>query len=173
MLLKCGRYRKLLCSNCPTTPPMTKLVGTWLMISLLIAIHSCAGDDVNLTCPDPLGSDARTIKTDVLSCFQPDFDGCFEFRLDESSLYLQSVYVPYPDPDPSEAPLVIDVGPAKCLSEVTQRPQDGWQYAVTIKEKHGYVFRMKDGSLGRLFIDSWQYSGGQVTGVSFTRQYPY
>jgi hypothetical protein len=143
------------------------------MISLLVAIYSCAGDDINLTCPDPLGSDAKTIQTYALSCFQPEFDGCFEFRLTESSVYAQSVYVPYPDPEPSEAPLMIDVGPVNCLSEVTGRPEDGWQYTVTIKEKHGYVFKMKDGSLGRLFIHSWETSGGQITKVSFTRQYPY
>lgn len=152
---------------------MTKSFSTGLLIALLTAIHSCDGDDINFTCPDPLGSDTRTIQTYSLSCFQPAFDGCFEFRLNESSAYVQSIYVPYPDPDPSEAPVMIDVGPVTCLSEVTQRPQTGWQYTVIIKEKHGYVFKMKDGSLGRLFIDSWETSGEEVTKVTFTRQYPY
>lgn len=152
---------------------MTERLDKTLTIVLLLAIQSCAGDEVNLSCPDPLGSDSRTIETYALSCFQPEFNGCFEFRLNESFLYAQSIYVPYPDPDPSEAPLMIDVGPVNCLTEVTQRPQDGWQYTLTIKEKHGYVFKMKDGSLGRLFIDSWESSGGSITKVSFTRQYPY
>lgn len=152
---------------------MTRSVGTGLMIVLVMAIHSCGGSDINFTCPDPLGSDTRTIKTYALSCFQPKFDGCFEFRLKESSLYIQSIYVPYPDPDPTEAPLMIDVGQVTCLSEVTQRPQGGWQYTAIIKEKHGYVFKMKDGSLGRLFIESLETSGTEATKVSFTRQYPY
>ena len=152
---------------------MTKSVGTNLMVVLLMAIHACGDHDINLTCPDPLGSDTKTIQTRALSCFQAGFNGCFEFRLNESSLYIQSIYVPYPDPDPSEAPLMIDVGSVTCLSEVTQRPQDGWQYTVAIKEKHGYVFKMKDGSLGRLFIESWNTSDTGVTNVSFTRQYPY
>lgn len=152
---------------------MTARVSIGLIMVLLLTIQSCTGDEINLTCADPLGSDTRTIQTYVLSCFQPEFDGCFEFRLNQASLYAQSIYVPYPDPDPSEAPLMIDVGAVNCLAEVTQRPQDGWQYAVTIKEKHGYVFKMKDGSLGRLFIDSWESSGGAITNVSFTRQYPY
>ena len=157
----------------PDNPTMTKSVGTNLMIVLLMAIHSCGDHDINLTCPDPLGSDTQTIQTHALSCFQAKFDGCFEFRSNESSLYIQSIYVPYPDPDPSEAPLMIDVGPVTCLSQVTQRPQDGWQYTVAIKEKHGYVFKMKDGSLGRLFIESWNTLDTGVTNVSFTRQYPY
>jgi hypothetical protein len=143
------------------------------MMALLITVHSCADDEINLTCADPLGSDTKTIQTYALSCFQPDFDGCFEFRLTEGSVYIQSIYVPYPDPDPSEAPLIIDAGPVSCLSELTRRPQDGWQYAITVEEKHGYVFKMKDGSLGRLFIDSWEISGGEITKISFTRQYPY
>ena len=142
---------------------MREHVCSCLIIPLLLALHSCAVDDINITCPDPLGSDVRTIPTNALTCFQPNFDGCFEFRLTESSLYAQSIYVPYPDPDPSEAPQMVDVGPVTCLSEVTGRPLDGWQYTVTIKEKHGYVFKMKDGSLGRLFIDSWEISGGKVT----------
>jgi hypothetical protein len=152
---------------------MRKSLSTALWKALLMAIVSCSADDVNLTCPDPLGSDARTIQTYSLSCFQPEFDGCFEFRLNESSAYLQSIYVPYPDPDPTEAPLMVDVGAVTCLSKVTQRPQSGWQYTVTITEKHGYVFKLKDGSLGRLFIDSWETAGGQVTKVKFTRQYPF
>lgn len=152
---------------------MKKSLGTGLMTALLIAINSCSGDDLTFVCPDPLGSDARTIQTYALSCFQPGFEGCFEFRLKGGSLYAQSIYVPYPDPDPSEAPLMVDIGPVSCLSQVIRRPREGWQYTVTIKEKHGYVFKMKDGSLGRLFIDSWETSGGEVKKISFTRQYPY
>lgn len=143
-----------------------------LKIALLIVAVSCAGDDINLTCPDPLGTDAHTIETYKITCFESEFDGCFEFRLNGNSLYIQSVYVPYPDPDPSEAPSIVDTGAVTCLSEVVQRPQAGWQYAVTAAAKHGYVFKMKDGSLGRLFIDSWERSG-DTTKVSFTRQYPY
>lgn len=147
---------------------------TGLRFALLMVVLSCAGDDINLTCPDPLGTDTRTTRTYALSCFQPSFDGCFEFRLNESSGYIiQSIYVPYPDPDPSEAPLIIDVGEVTCLGEVVQRPKDGWRYVVTAREKHGYVFKMKDGSLGRLFIDSWETTGGEITKVNFTRQYPY
>lgn len=142
--------------------------------ALLLVVLSCSADDINLTCPDPLGSDARTVQTYAMSCFQPSFNGCFEFRLNERSEYIiQSIYVPYPDPDPSEAPLIVDVGEVACLSEVMQRPADGWRYVVTAIAKHGYVFRMKDGSLGRLFIDSWETSGEGVTKVNFVRQYPY
>jgi hypothetical protein len=145
---------------------------TGLRIALPIIAVSCAGDDINLTCPDPLGADAHTIETYQISCFESEFDGCFEFRLDDNSVYIQSVYVPYPEPDPSEAPLIVDLGVVTCLSEVVERPQSGWQYSVTVGEKHGYVFKMKDGSLGRLFIESWETAEG-VTNVSFTRQYPY
>ena len=146
--------------------------GSW--IALLMVVLSCAGDDINLSCPDPLGSDTRTIQTYALSCFQPSFDGCFEIRLSESAGHIiQSVYVSYPDPDPSEAPLMVDVGEVACLSEVMQRPTDGWQYVVAAIAKHGYVFKMKDGSLGRLFIDSWETTGDEVTTVNFVRQYPY
>ena len=152
---------------------MEKVISHGLMIVLLMAIHSCGDHDINITCPDPLGSDAKTIQTNKLSCFQPGFDGCFEFRLNEGSLYIQSVYVPYPDPDPTEAPMMVDFGEVACLSEVTERPQDGWRYTVTAVEKHGYVFKMKDGSSGRLFIESLSAAGSGVTNVSFTRQYPY
>lgn len=143
-----------------------------LRIAIPVIALSCAGDDINLTCPDPLGADAHTLETNQISCFESEFDGCFEFRMNGTSVYLQSVYVPYPDPDPTEAPTIVDAGAVTCLSKVVQRPQDGWQYAVTATVKHGYVFKMKDGSLGRLFIDSWQTAGG-VTKVNYTRQYPY
>ena len=49
---------------------------------------------------------------------------------------------------------MVDVGPVTCLSEVTEGPMDGWQYTVTIKEKHGYVFKMKDGSGHVMLISS-------------------
>lgn len=140
---------------------------------MLAAALSCDGDDINLTCPDPLGADSRTVQTYSLGCFQPAYDGCFEFRLDGSSAYIQSIYVSNPDPDPTEAPLIVDVGEVSCLGEVTQRPEDGWVYVITASERHGYVFKMKDGSLGRLFIDSWETSGGEVTKINITLQYPY
>lgn len=136
-----------------------------------MVVLCCAVDDINVTCSDPLGADARTIDTDALSCFQSDFNGCFEFRRNGSSVYLQSVYLAHADP--SVAPLIVDVGAVTCLREVIQRPSDGWKYVVTANEKHGYVFKMKDGSLGRLFIDSWETSKNDLTQVRFIRQYPY
>jgi hypothetical protein len=142
-----------------------------LRIALPIIAISCAGDDINLTCPDPLGADARTIKIYSLSCFQPDFAGCLEFRLNGTSAYIQSVYIT--GGDSTEAPLITDIGEVTCLGEVAQRPTDGWRYSATATEKHGYVFKMKDGSLGRLFIESWETSGAAITNVNFTRQYPY
>lgn len=143
-----------------------------LRIALLIVAVSCTGDDINLTCPDPLGADAQIVQVYKLSCFESEFSGCFEFRLRGDSVYIQSIYVPYPDPDPSEAPTIVDAGAATCLSEVMQHPQGGWSYAVWATQRHGYVFRMKDGSLGRLYIDSWNTSTDTVE-VSYTRQYPF
>jgi len=154
---------------------MTNRRRTGKAIALLtvLVLHSCAGDEINFTCPDPLGSDAMALETYKISCFEAEFDGCFEFRLDGNSPYIQSVYVSYPDPDPSEAPVITDIGKVTCLSDVVQRPQGGWLYRVDALEGHGYVFKMKDGSLGRLFIDSWESEGGVITKVNFTRQYPY
>ncbi len=138
----------------------------------LIAILSCTREEINITCPDPLGTDARSVKISQLSCFVDGFKGCFEIRQSGNSLYFQSIYLSS-DPDPSEAPLIFDTGEVSCLSEVTQRPESGWTYVAPAASKHGYVFKMKDGSLGRLFIDSWKTSGSQVTEVNITRQYPY
>ncbi len=138
----------------------------WIAFFLTI---SCAGADINLTCADPLGSDAQTVQVYGLSCFQPSFSGCFEFRLDGTSVYFQSVYIT----DASEAPEIVDAGEVRCLRDVVSRPEGGWQYVVAVKRNHGYVVRMNDGSLGRIFIDSWETSGNEVTKVNYTRQYPY
>jgi hypothetical protein len=145
------------------------LIVLFYIFSLTI---SCKEDPINYTCADPLGTDAITLNIDGLRCFLPSYQGCFEFRIDGSTVIIQSVYIT--GQDPAEAPLIVDVGEVQCLSKVTQRPNDeAWSYVVDAHLKHGYVFKMQDQTLGRLFINSWQTSGGVVTSVNFTWQYSY
>lgn len=147
-----------------------RFLSSLLLVTVLV-ITSCREEAINHTCANPIGTDILTINIEALSCFKEDFKGCFEFRLDGDKVYIQSVYIT--DTDPEEAPLIFDAGPKECLRDVIERPTADWSYALYVEVGHGYVLKMKEQTLGRLFIDSWLKSGNTVTAVNITRQYTY
>ena len=143
-----------------------KIACVFLWLALL---NACNDESINYTCPDPLGSDAITLKDKTFSCYQDSFNNCLWFRLEFSPPELRSVSV-----SPEKAVAVIfDVGEVECLSQVTAKPTSGWVYSTEAKLHHGYVIRMNDGTYGRLFIDSWKTSGSFVTEVNIIRQYTF
>jgi len=139
-----------------------------ICLFILASLIGCGDEEINLTCADPLGSDAISIGHEVFTCFQEDINGCFWFHLDVSPPVLQSVYV-----EGHSIAMIIDVGAVECLGEVTQKPTTGFVFATEAIIGHGYVVRMEDGTYGRLFIDSWIVSGGQIVEVNLKRQYAY
>lgn len=139
------------------------------LLFILILCDGCKDEPINITCADPLGSESRTLNINELSCFLIDYKGCFQFRISSGSVIIQSIYVD----DITDAPQIYDAGVTNCLSGVVERPSSGWKYVVPAQERHGYIFKMKDGTLGRLFIDSWKTSGGTVVSLNITRQYSY
>ncbi|HNP96217.1 MAG TPA: hypothetical protein PKJ63_11330 [Cyclobacteriaceae bacterium] len=134
----------------------------------LLALHSCNEEAINITCADPLGSDAKALKDKQFTCFQEDINGCFWFHLDVTPPTLQSVYV-----EGHSIAKIKDIGEVKCLGDITEKPTDGWVYVVNAQLGHGYVVLMEDGTMGRLFIDSWARSGNQIVEVYVTRQYAF
>ena len=129
---------------------------------------TCSNEEINLTCPDPLGTDAITLGHEKFTCFQEGINGCFWFHLDVTPPVLQSVYV-----TGHSIAMIIDVGEFTCLGEVTQKPTTGFVFAVEAKVNHGYVVRMEDGTYGRMFIDSLVKSGNQIIEVNVKRQYAF
>lgn len=142
-----------------------------ILLVAVLAINSCSEEPINHTCANPIGTDMLTLNIEALSCFKEDYKGCFKFKLDGANVYIQSVYIT--NTDPEEAPEIFDAGPKECLRDVTERPTADWTYALYVEVGHGYVLKMKEETLGRLFIDSFQKSGSTVTAVNITRQYTY
>ncbi len=138
----------------------------WLALCLML---SCKEEPININCADPLGTDTKTLKDGVFSCFQEEFNSCVWFHLDVNPPVLQSVIVV----KGNAVAYIFDVGEVECLSKVTIKPSSGWVYVTTAKLHHGYVIKMEDGTYGRLYIDSWEISGSLVSEVNIKRQYAY
>ncbi len=148
---------------------MTKGIFVSLITIFLLGGVSCEEEPITRTCADPLGSDYPTLGNNSWSCFQADINGCFRFELDKNPPMIQSVYV-----TGHTYASIIDIGPVTCLGDVTDTPAVGYVYAVPAVVGHGYVVRMADSTLGRFYIDSWKKnSAGEITEISFTRQYAY
>ncbi len=136
---------------------------------LVLLLASCKEDPINITCADPLGADAITLRDQQYTCYQAQFNNCVWFRLEFSPPELRSVSVI----TNNEIATIYDAGEVPCLSAVTAKPASGFVFATEAKLHHGYVIKMQDGTYGRLFIDSWKKSGNLVTEVNITRQYAF
>lgn len=135
---------------------------------IALSLNSCSEEPINFQCADPLGSDGKSLSDKKFTCFQEDINGCFWFHLNVTEPILQSVYV-----EGHSIAMVLDIGEVACLSEVTEKPSSGFVFVTPAKLNHGYVVKMADGTLGRMYIDSWKKQGDLVTEVNIIRQYPY
>lgn len=150
-------------------PPARVII--FLLLFTYFIMDSCTEEPINETCANPIGSDALTLNIESISCFQQGYKGCFKFKLDGSKVYIQSIYIT--DTDPLEAPLIFDVGVKECLRDVVEHPAANGKYALYITPGYGYSLKMKDGTFGRLFVDSYKSTGNTVTAVNLFRQYAY
>lgn len=142
--------------------------GLFLSVVFLVTL-SCDQQDINITCADPLGTDTESLNDMALSCFQPEFAGCFRFELQGDMPVIRSLY----KSTPADAPYLSDAGEVTCLSEVKKDPAASWSYALYAKLHHGYVIKLSDGTYGRVYIDSWLKNGSKVSQVNITRQYAF
>jgi hypothetical protein len=102
-------------------------------------------------------------------CFKPELNGCFRSQLTGTPPYFQAVNF-----TGKLLGMIVDIGPVKCLGQVTYKPVEGYLYVVQIVEKHGYVVRLPDNTYGRLFVDSWTKSPtGTVSKIYVTWQYAF
>lgn len=153
---------------------MRKIKAHLIIFSFLftyLIMDSCKEEPITKTCANPIGSDALTLAIESISCFKADYKGCFKFKLDGSKVYIQSIYIT--DTDPAEAPQLFDVGKKECLRDVDEHPVVDGKYALYVSPGYGYSIKMKDGTFGRLFIDSYKSTGNTITAVNLFRQYAY
>ncbi|MEX2233773.1 MAG: hypothetical protein WD824_16530 [Cyclobacteriaceae bacterium] len=127
-------------------------------IILLLFLSSCSDNPIENSCADPIGSEDKSLSDESIICFKDDFNNCFQLSYSSSLKEIRSVII-----SGGEEASILDAGELSCLGEVTAKPLTGFSPAVGLVEHHGYVVKLPDNTYGRLYVDSDESNGINIT----------